>query len=93
LPRAKKQPPEQSSALRNSEPHVGRLRAYMNTHCYLFRMESMKEELLELKASSASFDANTARIRDIATDLSSLKAGSSKALSRTMTGIRRMAYF
>lgn len=56
-------------------------------------MESMKEELLELKASSASFDANTARIRDIATDLSSLKAGSSKALSRTMTGIRRMACF
>ena len=51
-------------------------------------MESMKQELVNLKASTASFGTDAAPIRDLATNLSSLKAESSKALSRTLADMR-----
>jgi hypothetical protein len=56
-------------------------------------MDSMKQELVELKASSASFNTNTAQVRDLAIDLSSLKVQSTQALSRMLTDTRMMVCF
>lgn len=53
----------------------------------------MQQELVDLKASSASFITNDAQSRDLATDLSSLKEQSSKALSCTLTDARVVACF